>query len=770
MARRRLAGSAPRPEVPSQPGPPGPAQLPADLATFTGREPELEHLLNICAGVDQHVVVSVIDGMAGVGKTALAIRIAHRLAHLFPDGQLFVDLHGYTRETAPMDPGDALDRILRGLGLLGEDLPRNVDERAAFLRSVLAGRRVLLLLDNAHSEEQIRPLLPGSPGCLTLITSRRRLSGLDNVKPLSLEVLEPGDALTLLEKVAERNRLATESVDCLHQIVDLCGRLPLAIRIAGARLRSRPDRTAERLATRLQDHRFRLSELEVGDLAVRASLELSYSGQHARQQMILGAAAWTPASSFASWFPAALCGIDEMEAEYLAERLVDAQLLGTVPDGPASQARYRLHDLTRMFAQEQKSGYDLSRAFETCVTLIAHAVHCAGDQVRGFNPPRAQALRSRHSGTLELIQQDPFAWFAAERDLLVAAAEMACRLGYLTAAWQLTHAMAMFFEFRADWDDWQRTHETTLLALAGSEHRDGEAVLRCGLAQLNIDRGCHDQAQQQLESAVGVVHTLGRKTLLAQTLTRLGYLSHASGKLDEAVALYDQALMLSRVAGDAAVETMALVELATICNGQEKYESATRHLEQAAAALTAARNLHLMPFVLANLGMTHLEAGRHAQAVTYYRKAIDGAQRIGDQRWVNHSTRGLGEAYRRSGNLEMAKSLLDSALVDARARHDRLSEANALHRLGRICSELGSDGLAGDYLHRALEVAKQIDNARLEGLIRYDIGSAHLRAGRTDRARIDLEQAIDILRRSGGADAAIRRAQESLARLPDKAS
>jgi DNA-binding SARP family transcriptional activator len=246
------------------------AQLPADTGNFTGRRGELAHLLALIPDIATGrrpsgvVVICAVDGMGGIGKTTLAAHAAHRLAGRFPDGCLFLDLHGYTRAISPVEPGQALERLLRALGVPGEQIPDNVDDQAALYRSRLTGRRMLIVLDNAGTADQVRPLLPAEPGCLVLVTSRRRLTALHEARPVSLDVLPVTDAVILFSRIAGPGR-ATGHPDDVGRVVGLCGRLPLAVRIAAAPLRARPSWTVAHLADRLADQRNRLSELDDGE-------------------------------------------------------------------------------------------------------------------------------------------------------------------------------------------------------------------------------------------------------------------------------------------------------------------------------------------------------------------------------------------------------------------------------------------------------------------------------------------------------------------------
>jgi hypothetical protein len=252
-----------------------PRQLPAPPPAFTGRTSELAQLDR--PNDATNVVITVIDGMTGVGKTALALEAAHRIADRYSDGQLYLDLHGYTEGAEPIEPAEALDHLLRGIGVPGPQIPASTDGRAALYRTRLASQQMLILLDNAASESQVAPLLPGESGCLVLATSRRQLAGLDNTRRLSLDTLAVPDAVTLfVRSTGMDERLREHSPDLLGELVELCGRLPLAIRIAAARLRSHPTWTLSHLVERLRDRRYRLAELEAGQRSVSAALDLSY--------------------------------------------------------------------------------------------------------------------------------------------------------------------------------------------------------------------------------------------------------------------------------------------------------------------------------------------------------------------------------------------------------------------------------------------------------------------------------------------------------------
>lgn len=316
-----------------------PRQLPAGVAAFVGRRSELMVLEGYYENANSVMIVA-IDGMAGVGKTALAVHAAHRLAHRFPDGQLFVDLHGHTEGTTPVDPGDALARVLRALGVPGERVPEHIDDRAALYRSVVADREVLIVLDDAADEEQLRPLLPAGPGCGLIVTSRRRLIALDGTRPLSLDVLPLEEAVALFTRMAGEEHVADAPPSVLAEIVERCGLLPLAIRIAAVRLQARSTWSVRHLLDRLNDDR--LAELTAGRHSVTAALDLSYqrlSEDQRRVYRLLGSHA---GAEFGVDEAAAVQDTTVVRARRLLDQLLDVHLL----QEPAPY-RYRFHDLVR---------------------------------------------------------------------------------------------------------------------------------------------------------------------------------------------------------------------------------------------------------------------------------------------------------------------------------------------------------------------------------------------------------------------------------------
>src|SRR5262249_42110910 len=329
---------------------PRPTMLPYDLSDFTGRADELEVLLRIADKASaRSPTVITIDGMAGVGKTTLAVHAAHRLAERFPDGQLYVDLHGSTPGRDPVDSAEALSTLLGALGVPGDQIPIDVVARSAAWRVQVAGRRLLVLLDNAANTAQVRPLLPGSGGCLVLVTSRARL-GLDGAVPLSVMLPTEADALSLVGRLLGEDRLAGEPAE-VAELIAVCGRLPLAMRIVATRLNNRPQWTVGYLVTRLRREERRLGEMALDDRSVEAAVGLSYRGLQPAEQRMFRLLGRHPGTDFDPYAAAALAGVSREAAETALEGLLDARLRLQRQVG-----RYTFHDLLRSYAQSAAQG------------------------------------------------------------------------------------------------------------------------------------------------------------------------------------------------------------------------------------------------------------------------------------------------------------------------------------------------------------------------------------------------------------------------------
>ena len=534
--------------------PPVPAQLPPDVRGFTGRRAELDALdeLAVMPGAaangagERPLPIGIIAGVAGVGKTGLVLHWGHRARHRFPDGQLYADLRGYDAHQEPLPPAAVLDGFLRALGVPGDQVPGGLDERAALFRSVLHGRQMLIVLDNARTPEQVRPLLPGSSTCLVLVSSRDRLDDLvarEGARLYALDVLGQIDAGDLLSRMAGDHRIEPATAD---RIAALCDRLPLALRIAAARLAVHPHHTAADLADRLADEQRRLAELSQAHRGVRASFALSYSALPARAALLFRLLGLLDAADAAAWTAAALLGGPEQEAEDLLDQLVRAGLLEVAGRDRAGQVRYRLHDLMRLYARERGLAADgcaerdaaAGRFFGTALHLAERADRCLGNPF--VFPLYDAAPRLGPDDTVvRRVLDGPVAWFEAERTLLAGAVAQAARLGMAGYAWELTSALGQFLSTRRYTDAWQDCATRAIAVARGAGHARGEAAALLQYADCLGDVGRYGEAIRSLQRALGLVTKCGDTEAEAACRTLMAIMQRLAGGAGQAARAAD---------------------------------------------------------------------------------------------------------------------------------------------------------------------------------------------------------------------------------------
>lgn len=577
-----------------------PAQLPADITDFTGRKAQLARVAHLAAAADRSPAALIaITGKAGVGKTTLAVRAAHGLRAHYPDGQLFVNLHG--TEAHPLAPADVLARFLRSLGVDRTAIPDDVEERAALYRSRLADRRLLILLDDAACEAQLRPLLPGTPGCAVLVTSRARLAGLNGTRPVDLDILEPDQAVELLAQVAGPLRVAAEPA-AAQEIVRLCGYLPLAVRVAGARLGARPHWRLERLEADLTDEHHRLDTLRFGDLEVRASLALSYDSLDADTQRAFRRLGLLEIRDFASWTTAALLDIPQARAEELVDTLVDMQLLDVAGRDASGQLRYRFHDLLRAYAREvvvaEESRADrlaaLDRAFGGWLALAEEAGRCMASSAFAVTFEPGTCWRPDES-VISSVVADPSGWFKAEWAALVGVVEQAYSVTSDQLGWALGVRLARFFLVRGYYDDWRHVCELMLAGARRTISGGREGMALAGLSELPRLQHRLDEALQGFEQTLTACGAAGKRhghtvatghTMSTGHLGATGRIGAAkSGRFDESLLRLENALTYLRDLADRRSEASALRRLGTAQRLQRCYEKAVGCFQQVLDAL-----------------------------------------------------------------------------------------------------------------------------------------------------------------------------------------
>lgn len=669
-----------------------PQQLPASVPDLTGRDALVEDTVARLRGgtaAGSGTVVAV-TGRAGVGKTAFAVHVAHRVHDAFPDGRLWADLRGQER---PADPADVLAWFLRALGVRDATVPATLAERSAWYRALLVTRRVLVVLDDVADETQVRPLLPGGGASATLLTSRRLPAALEGVVPVRLEVLGQAEAAGLLARLAGSSRVAAEPA-AAADVVALCGGLPLALRVAGAQLAARPHWRLAHLRDLLADEQSRLDVLTVGDLDVRAALAHSYRGLPEDGRRALSRVAMLDAPDVPAWAVAALLDVPLQRAEPVVERLVDDHLLEAVGTDGTGHLRYRLHDLVRTYGRE-RAAIDETADQGALATARALGAWLALAERADRHLPSA-SLAVDHSGArrwhLEAeaagrLTRDARAWFAAEWPALAAGVEQAARLGLADLAWDLAGSIANFAELRSDFDGWRRLHERALGAARSGGDERGELAMLRGLVELHMDRAHHDHAVALVDRAVALSRRLGDRATEAHLLDAIGGIQRARGEHERSLVSHRRALALFRRQGN----------------------------DLAAA------------YVRYNLGVTHLDSGRTRSSSAYFSQAEAAFSAAGDRRGVAYARWRLGQVATRRGDAQRAAAWLDQALSDFRALGERLGEACTLLALGELASAVGDAGDAQESLLRAERLFSHVGaprwQARATAALRGGVGS-----------------------------------------------
>ena len=650
-------------EVGSPRSVPVPAQLPADVADFTGRGDQVKHLCDVLssgsADDDPGVVrIALVAGSGGLGKTSLAVHAAHRVRASFPDGQLYVDLFGATPR--PLPAADVLARFLRDLGLDGREIPVDVDERAARYRTVLAGRRMLVVLDNARDAAQVRPLLPGTASCAVLVTTRSRMPDLASTRLVDLNVLDDDEALALFTKVVGNERAAAEP-EATAELLLACAGLPLAIRICAARLATRSGWTIQAMANRLRDEHRRLDELRVGDLEVRASFQVSFASLPAADQpdgvapadafRMLGLWHGPSISSVAA---AALFGTVEYLATDVLETLVDAHLLES-----RSPDRYKFHDLLRVYSSERAvadlSGPDRDAAIGRLIrwyvrtadaaatAQVPHRYNIPPDPADGDPPPLSFASA-----------EEALAWYDGERANLVAATRQAAGSGLHDIAWRLPATLYLVFNSRGNWADCIATSRIALDSArrAGSRQGEGWILNNLGEALGNIG---DPEGIGHIERSLEIRREIGDRIGEVQSANSLADVYLMLGRTAEALDLYRHSLELNREVGHRYGEGIALGNLGWALLDADRAEEAIDYLLQARRIFAEIGFVDGEGYALWLLGRGYLSLGRDTEALDSLRQALTSHRTAGNRRRQAATLRSVGTAECRVGLTAQAR-------------------------------------------------------------------------------------------------------------------
>ncbi|MDP9849810.1 AfsR/SARP family transcriptional regulator [Streptosporangium lutulentum] len=694
------------------PSDPVPFLLPAGVGDLTGREDELRRLTSILRDRPAATpAICAVSGMPGVGKTALAVQAAHEMRDDFPDGQLYVNLRGAGAE--PIEPSHALSRFLRALGVPGSAIPDGLDERAEVFRARLSGRRVLVLLDDAADEAQVEPLIPPGNGCAVMITSRGALTALPGAHRLVLGVLTGTAAVGLLSAITGRAELTADGAAVEH-LAELCGRLPLALRIAGARLAARPHWTVDRLVSRLAAEHDRLDELTHGALSVRASLALGYSGLTEPSRTLFRRLGLVETPDFAGWVAAALLDTEPREAEDVLEGLMEAQLIEYAGLDGIGEPRYRIHDLVRLHARERGGADEPPGAVDAALTRLtggylalaeqAHRRQYGGDYtVLHGDGPRWDCGTS----TVRRLLSDPAGWLRSERLGLVAAVEQAARLDLSDTCWDLAMTAITLFEAQGHFDNWRHTSETALAAVRRVGNTRGEAAMLYSLGTLDLFRQHYIAAQPHFDAALPLFEAVNDQHGQALTLRNAALIERVEGRAGRALRRYRRALRMLREVGDRHAEAHVLGSIAQI-HLEHGRADATPLLETALAVYHDLGDLRGAAQILNRMGALHLRQGRTEQAKAAYRQVSAASQAIGDRIGEAYGLLGMGETELLAGELDHAAEHLDAALTLADGLGEAFVAARARLAGGRLAAKRGEREQAVSMLDRAIREFAQI--------------------------------------------------------------
>jgi tetratricopeptide (TPR) repeat protein len=764
--------------------------LPRDTVSFTGRESELRQLMATATGGVMSIYA--VGGMAGVGKTAFAVHVAHQLAPRFPDGQVFLPLHGHTPGQRPVEAADALASLLQVSGVAARQIPAGLEARMALWRDRVAGKQLLLLLDDAVGSAQVRPLLPGTRESLVLVTSRRHLTALEDVQPVSLDTLPAEEAAALLVRLAARPDVDPGD-PVVGQIIRLCGGLPLAIGMLARQLHHHPAWTPDGLATELAAARDRLELMHAEDLSVAAAFDLSYADLTPGQRRLFRLLGLHPGSDIDGYAAAALDGIDLATACRHLEALYD-QYLVTEP----VRGRYRLHDLIREHARGKAATDPPAERDAAVGRLLDYYQHTAAT---------AEAMLARQSRTRPgpvVFPAPPtafpdlrdragaLAWARAERADLLACLDHVTHNGQRARVVALTAAIAALLRQDGPWTDTITRHGTAVhaarqlgdrLGQAGAlidlgdvrdltgdypgaaeavdealgiyrdlGDRQGQGNALSGLGTVRMHTGDYPGATQMMEEALHIYRDLGDRQGQARVLSNLGAVRMHTGDYPAAPGALEEALGIYRDLGHRVGEANALSYLGYVRRYTGDYPGATEAAETALRIFRDLGDRRSQANVLSNLGVVRQMTGDYPAAADALEAALHIYRDLGDRLGQAGALTYLGAARRLAGDYPGAAATLEAALGIIRDLGDRGGEAETLNELGtlhRICGDLDQ----AEICHRkALDLAREIDSSWDEGHALAGLGRCALAIGDTVEAEARLRQAYDVFRRIGAAE------------------
>lgn len=706
--------------------------LPADTADFTGRTELVELVRNALADPRHVPPVIVVEGPGGTGKSTFAVHVAHLLRDGYPDGQLFVDLGG-ARPT-PADPADALSRLLRALGD-NDHTGLGLADLAARYRLLLEGRRVVVVLDDAAGAQQVRPFLTGQPGCAVLVATRARLTTLPGANRIELGVLNLTEATALLTTMIGADRVAAEPAAGVA-LVEACAGLPLALRIAGARLVARPHWRVATLVDRLSDERRRLDELTVDDLAVRASLAISYQGLDQDTRWCFRLLGFHDPPDFAPWTVAALLDAGTETADDLIDRLIEARLVDVL-DAATANPRYRMHSLVRLYARELAIAHD---ANETLLAAVRRALGTTLRLVERLSEPVPYAVPglTRHAladqplppGVTVPAAADRAKWLAAEETALIATVERAAALGLSDLACGLADGLVFAsFALSNNFTGWGRAHSAALAVAHDTGNSAAEAVLRCGIGHLRYKQDRFADAVTQFATALDLFKRAGYFRGEAAALYGLGNAHRETGAHRQAIPVLEQAQQMLDRLGDREGTAHTCYGLGYCFRELGDDDKALELLHSAATLYQELGHQRGLAIALRGTGLVHRATGNLSDAEHYCAKAHQLAIELDDRLIQSYTAQALAKIWIRAGTPHRAHEPLTQGLRACHDHHDRFGVALIQRTIGELHLATGQFDDAVRDLRHAQTLWQEINHDLGRARTLRDLGAAHTQLG-----------------------------------------
>jgi tetratricopeptide (TPR) repeat protein/transcriptional regulator with XRE-family HTH domain len=755
------AGPRPLPDVPRQ--------LPARARSFVGRARAQRVLDDLAAEARDAAVICVVSGIPGVGKTAVAVHWAHQAAERFPDGQLHVNLRGFDPSDAPVTAEHAIRGFLQALGIPAEQIPSEPQAQVGLYRSVLAGRRMLIILDNARDERQVRPLLPASPGCLILVTSRQQLTGLiaaEGARPLPLDLLSDDESADLLAGRIDAGRLHAEPA-AARQLIRICAGLPLALAVTAARAAVRPCLPLADIAAELGHEQDRLTPLDAGDPAtsVRAAFGSSYRGLSGGAARLFRLAALHPGPDLTVYAAASLTGLPLGQARQAMDELARASLLNEHRTG-----RFTCHDLLRAYAAEVARAHHDRGEQRAALTGLFDYYLAAASAAMDTLLPTERERRPRCLATADIPPLDTpaaaHAWLDTEQDCLVAIAACAADHGWPGYATRLAGILYGYLNVGAHYAGSWALHAHALHAARQAGDRAAHAAALMGLGLTDYAQGRLQQATDHLQPALALYREIGDRLGEGRALGNLGLVSWAGYRCEQAVTCHRQALAIFDDLGDKLRQAQTLSNLGLALSRQRRYPEALDHHGRALALSRELGDRNREGIALANLGHVLMHQGRLSQAGSHLERALAINREIGDRLHESRTLHDLGQVLQRQGEQRRALDHHQRALEVYRELGSLPDEARALNDLGEILRAGGHSPPAADHHAQALAVASQIGD-------KYEQARAHVGLGHAScaddpgRSRREWERALALYTSLGVPEAGeLRALLVPSARLP----